>query len=246
MSSKLIRVLAVTAVAVAGVTILGGAAFGRGRAQADVQIISSSAKRAGGTRAQPVFSGSLTVANVGGTTAHVFRGWVELTAAKRRAKIMTRYSVGQLKPGRRIKLKLKVKFPPGLAPVRWTIEACVVLGKSLRRTPARGGCRKLATYDLTPKPVPGAPAPPTKTTTSPGGTPTTTSPTTTAPPPQVPTSPIADYSTNSPYFVADGLGQYDGYANARRNRRGFLLPRRLRWFLHLGVLGRRPSELRRD
>lgn len=213
MSSKLIRVLAATALAAACVATLGAVAFGRGRAQADLRIVSSSVKRVGGTRAQPVFSGSFTVANVGNTTAHALRGWVELTAAKKPAKILSRYSAGPLKAGRRRSLKAKVKIPQGLAKVHWTIEACVVLGKSLSTTPAKDGCRRLATYDLTPQPAPGAPAPPTTSSTT-SATQTTPNTTTTAPPPQVPTSPITDYSPNSPYFVADGLGQYDGYTNA--------------------------------
>jgi predicted esterase len=211
-SSKLIRVLAATALAAACAAILGTAAFGRGRAHADLRIVRRSVKRAGGTRARPVFSGSFTVTNVGNTTAHAFHGWVELTAAKKRLKIMSRYTAGPLKAGRRRSLKAKVKMPQGLAKVHWTIEACVVLGKSLKTKPAKDGCHKLATYDLTP-PKPGAKAPPTTSgTTSP--THTTPGTTTTAPPPQVPTSPITNYSTNSPYFVADGIGQYDGYANA--------------------------------
>ena len=199
MSPKFTRVLVVTALAATCVAILSAAAFGRPRAQADLRILSSSVKRAGGTGPQPVFSGSFTVANVGNATAGAFRGWVELTAAKKPARIMGRYSAGPLKAGRRMKRNTKVKIPKGLAKVRWTVEACVVLGKSRSTTDAKDGCRKLATYDLALKAttVVLAPNPATPT----------------APPSTVPSQPITGYTTNSPYWVADGLGQYDRTPN---------------------------------
>jgi predicted esterase len=194
-------VLVVATLAVAGVAILSAAAFGRPRAHADLRIISNSVKRAGGTASQPVFSGGFTVANVGTATAPVFHGWIELTAAKKQAKIMNRYAAGSLKAGRRLRRKARVKLPKGLAKVRWTIEACVVLGRSRATKPAKEGCRKLAAYDLAPK----------QTTPTVGPVETPTTPT--APPTTIPTQPITGYTTNSPYWVADGLGQYQGAAN---------------------------------
>jgi predicted esterase len=200
--SKFTRVLAVTALAAACVAILSAAAFGRARAHADLRILSSSVKRAGGTASQPVFSGSFTVANVGTATARVFHGWIEVTAAKKRAKIMSRYSAGPLKASRRLRRKAKVRIPKGLAKVRWTIEACVTPGKSRSAKPAKDGCRKLATYGPVQKATTVVPVP----------KPTTT--TTTTPPSTVPTQPITGYARNSPYWVADGLGQYQGTANS--------------------------------
>jgi predicted esterase len=193
-------VLVIATLAAACVAILSAAAFGRARAHADLRILSSSVKPAGGTAAQPVFSGSFTVANVGTATASVFHGWIELTAAKKQAKIVSRYSAGPLKAGRRLRRKAKVKIPKGLAKVRWSIEGCVVPGGNRSTKPAADGCRKLATYDLAPKAATVVPVP----------KPTTT----TTPPSTVPAQPISGYATNSPYWVADGLGQYEGAANS--------------------------------
>jgi predicted esterase len=207
-SFKFTRVLAVTALAAACVAILSAAALGRARGHADLRIVSSSVKRAGVTASQPVFSGGFTVANVGTATARVFHGWIELTAAKRPAKIVSRYSAGPLKARGRLRRKAKVKIPKGLAKVPWTIEACVMPGKSRSTKPAKDGCRKLATYDLAPKATTVAPVP------KPATTSTTTTTTIATPPSTVPAQPITGYVTNSPYWVADGLGQYQGAANS--------------------------------
>jgi predicted esterase len=201
--------MAVTTLAVAGVAMLSAAAFGRARAHADLRILGSSVKRDGGTASRPVFTGSFTVANVGTATARVFHGWIELTSAKKPAKILSRYSAGPLKASRRLRRKAKVKIPKGLAKVRWTIEACVMPGKNQSTKPAKDGCRKLATYEPAPKAATIVPVPKPK----PKPATTTTTTTTTTPPSTVPTQPITGYATNSPYWVADGLGQYQGTAN---------------------------------
>ncbi len=213
MSSKLIRVVvAASVLACAGV--LSAVASGRPKAEPKLEIVSGSAKVTSRAGARPVLWATFVVANAGTAVAKRFAGRLELTATGH-TLTMRRYSGGPLKTRHRITLTTRLKVPQGLAKLDWAIEACVT------------DCRRLGSYDLAPRvnSVGSTPTPTTASqpTTVPSTPPTTSSTTTSAPPssppvptttPQVPTSPITDYDTDTPYFVADGLGQYDGYANA--------------------------------
>jgi hypothetical protein len=221
-STKLIRVIGVIALAFACAVMLGAAASGRAtKPQAALRIPRGSAKVTSKGLAKPVLTASFVVANTGTVTAAHFRGWLELLAGTQ-TTVLHRYTGGPLKHGRHTTLTARLDLPRNLAKRDWAIEACVVLGTSTTAKPAKDGCRRLGSDDLAPKAPPttttttvtttttGTPTPTTTTTT--GGTPPTTTTTTTASPPQVPTAPVS-YQPDQWFFEPDGRGQYEGQAN---------------------------------
>ena len=134
-----------------------------------------------------------------------FQARLELIASGHTV-VLERFAPRKLKAGRHLGLTARVALPKNLAKRDWKIVACVS---------GAGGCRRLGSYDTAaPKLVPITT---TDTTTSaPTTTTTTTTSTTTtaAPPPQVPVHPLTGYTTNAPYFVSDGRGQYENQPNA--------------------------------
>jgi predicted esterase len=229
-STKIIRILAVAALAGLCAAVLSAVAFGRTRAHADLRVTSGSAHVVAHRDARPVLSARFRVDNTGTASASHFRGWVQL-AARAHVLVVRRYNGGALGARHGITLAVKVELARTLAQLDWTIEACVVLGDRAKATPATDGCRRLGTDDLapevgsttsatttasaTPTASPTATATPTTTPTAPPPTPvliTTTSASPPTPVDTVPPDPVS-YTPNQWFFQPDGREQYEGQAN---------------------------------
>jgi predicted esterase len=184
---------------------LSAVALGHTRPRAEIRVTGGSGHVSVKAHKRPVLAAHFTIAHAtgGGSAANAvlrFRVRVEFVASSHTV-VLKSFARKELEPGRHLVLTVRLALPKNLAKRDWTIEACVS---------GAGGCRRLGSYDTAPpKAEPVFTTHPTTTTVS-TTTPTSTSSTTT----WIPTHPLTGYSTNSPYFVSDGRGQYANQANA--------------------------------